>query len=186
MSNIKGRYKLLTRIAQATPTQSPQSTNISPTTVPVPNFQASAIWGWLNTSYNSNSVNAINHLVNTLNTALHYASAGKFNFQVLKSSNFQVDPSSVPSVDAKNLLNLSVQVYKDYINSGNKFALAVTPQQIQGWNARITGSQAFLNLSQVNAAGPLAQKLPGNLKDNILNDLRLLVSYNPLNQAARK
>jgi len=91
-----------------------------------------------------------------------------------------VDPSGEISVDTKNLLNLSKIVYQTYLNSGNAPQDRITGNQIAAWNTALSQSQSFLNLSQLNPTGPVRQKIPGNLKDNILNMLRDLARYNPL------
>jgi hypothetical protein len=130
--------------------------------------------------YNSASVGFIDSLARLLNTALHYSSEGKHNWQTLKNNNFNVDPSGESSVDAKNLLNLSKLIYQSYLNGGNQFPQKVTGNQIAAWNAATLQSQPYLNLSQLSPTGPVAQKMPGNIKDNISNTLRQLAQYNPV------
>jgi hypothetical protein len=189
MLSTKNRIKLLSKIAQLgsapqsttnNPT-TPQSTPAASTTIsPPPTFIASQIYGWLPGQYNTNSINYINGLISLLNTALHYSSNGQYNFQELRNDNFQIDPSGAPSIDTKNLLNLSILIYKTFLNSGNQFPTKPTPQQIQNWGKLIGSSQAFLNLSQLNPSGPIAQKIPGNMKDNILNYIRYLDMYNSI------
>lgn len=145
---------------------------------PPPAFTASGAWGWVGNVYNSYSMATINSLVGLLNTALHYASNGEHNWQTLRNNSFNVDPSGETSVDAKNLLNLSKMVYQTYLNSGND-PQKISGNQIAAWNTQLSQSQPFLNLSQLNPTGTLKQKMPGNLKDNILNMLRELARYNP-------
>lgn len=164
--------------ASPTAPATPESTTATQIPPP-PNFQASAAYGWMTNSYNSNTVASIDKLASIINMALHYASNSKFNLLILRNQSFQVDPSAAPSIDAKNLLNLSVLLYKTYLNSGNQFPQKPTGNQIHEWNSRIEQSQAFLNLSQLSPTGTVAQKIPGNLKDNILNILRELDRYNP-------
>lgn len=169
--------------APASPTSPNAPTTPESTTAaqipPPPNFQVSAAYGWMTNSYNSNTVASIDKLAGILNMALHYASNSKYNLLILRNQSFQVDPSAAPSIDAKNLLNLSVLLYKTYLNSGNQFPQKPTGNQIQEWNSRIEQSQAFLNLSQLSPTGTIAQKMPGNIKDNILNILREIDRYNP-------
>lgn len=184
MFSLKERLKLLTRIAQAaTPDPTASVAVGAPAAVtppPPPAFQASGAWGWITNDYNSYTVSVINNLISMLNTALHISSKGQFNWLILRGNSFQVDPSGVPSIDTKNLLKLSQMVYKTFINNGNQFKQKPTSEQIQNWGTAITGSQPFLNLSQLNPTGPIAQKIPGSLKDDILNLIRLLNMYNPL------
>jgi hypothetical protein len=185
MLSIKKRFQFLSKFAQQAapapaPDATPQSTATPPAAnLPPPNFQASAVWGWMNSDYNSYSVNTLNSLISLLNIALHYASGGRYNFRILRNRTFQVDPSTAPSVDTKNLLNLSILIFRNYLNGGTKFTVKPTPQQIQAWGQLISNSQAFLNLSRINPSGPIAQKVPGNLKNDILNYLKFLASYNP-------
>lgn len=188
MLTIKTRLKFFSKIAQqvAAPASASTSTSATPAAAtpapsiaPPPAFQASGVWGWLNAAYTPTTISTINNLCSTLNIALHYASNGQFNFQILRGQAFQVDPSGAPSVDAKNLLNLSILVYKTFLNAGNEFKTKPTGKQIKTWGDMISNSQSFLNLSQLNPTGIIAQKMPGNLKDNILNYIRYLEIANP-------
>lgn len=177
---LKKRLLFWSKLAQQT-TTTPQAVPAT-TVAPPPAFQASGIWGWITSSYNSYSVTILNNLVSLLNTSLHYSSNGQYNWQKAYNNAFQIDPSAAPSVDTKNLLNLSLLVYRTFINKGNQFPTKPTPQQIQSWGNLVSNSQAFLNLSQINPTGPLAQKVQGNLKDDILNFIRFLNMYNPVQQ----
>jgi len=196
MLPLKLRLKILNKLAQTVPgapaspasPTSPTSPNAptEPTSTtaavisPPPSFQASGAWGWIGASglYNSNSVVLIDKLTNLLNQALHYASNGKFNWQILRN-NFNVDASAAGGKDAINLLNLSKLVHQTYLNGGNAFPQKVTGDQVVAWNTALSQSQPFLALSQLNPTGPLALKM-GNPKEDILNILRDLARYNPL------
>lgn len=180
------RLRVLEKLAQSIQTATPPSTPdtappIKPGLPPPVNFVASDVWGWLNKAYNSYTVTTINQLISTLNTALHYSSDGYFDFQKLRNSNFQIDSSAAKSVDTKNLLNLSTLIFKTLLNSGNVPPQPTTGDQVARWVKMISESQALLNLSQLDPAGPIAQKIPGVFKDNVLNLLRTLQMYNPLN-----
>lgn len=185
MFSIGQRLRIWMKLAQqapagttTTPAPATQQANIPPP----PAFQASAAYGWMTRAYNAYTVTTLNNLIATLNVALHYSSNGKYNFLILRNNSFQVDPSAAPSVDTKNLLNLAILIYKTYLNSGNPLPQQATPQQIQTWNQRISTSQALLNLSQLSPTGQIAQRIPGNLRENILNFLRYLSMYNPIQQ----
>lgn len=187
--STKARLKILTKISQmADATTSPDETvsqstpATTVTTVPPPAFIASQIWGWLPSAYNTNTMGTINSMISLLNTALHFASNAQLNFQILRNENFQVDPSAIPSVDAKNLTNLSLLIFRTFLNGGNQPPQKPSPQMIAQWCNQIVNSQAFLNLSQMNPTGPVAQKIPGGLKDTIMNDTRYLLMYNPVQQ----
>lgn len=193
MIPLKLRRRLLNKLAQtvpgapASPTAptSPTAPNAptEPTSTtaatipPPPSFQASGAWGWVRNVYNSNSADQVDDLVDLLNQALHLASNGKFNWQILRN-NFQVDPSAAGGADARNLLNLSKLVHQTYLNGGNIFPQKVTGRQVATWNRGVSESPSFLSLSQLNPTGPIARKI-GNLKDRILNILRELARYNP-------
>lgn len=199
MLPLKFRLKILNKLAQAvpgapgapaspaspaSPTSPASTTNPTSTTAavipPPPAFTASGAWGWMGNVYNSASVGFINSLVSTLNTALHYASQGQHNWQTLKNNSFNVDSSGEKSVDSKNLLNLSRLIYTSYLNGGNQFPQKVTGDQVATWNNAVMQAQSYLNLSQLSPTGAIAQKMPGNLKDNIANTLRQLAQYNPV------
>lgn len=176
----------MTRIAQtAAPGNSglPQAAPTPTATLPPPPaVKATDLWGWLTRDYNTQTIGTLNSLVSLLNTALHYSSNGKYNFQILKNDNFQVDPSGVPSIDTKNLIFLASNVYRTFLNSGQEFKAKPTGEQIATWGNGLINSQPLLNLSQVNPTGPLAQKIQGNIKDTILNYVRYLLMYNPIQQ----
>lgn len=174
----KRRMQYFNKLAQQAST-TPQAVPTT-TVAPPPNFEASSAWGWLNGSYNSYSLTTLNNLISTLNTALHISSNGQFNFQILHGNSFQVDISASPSADVKNLLTISILIYKTFLNNGNPFEVKPTSKQIQIWGQQIINSPSFMNLSQINPTGALAQKISGNLKNNILNFIRYLDSYNPV------
>jgi hypothetical protein len=186
MFSLKERLIFWTKLAQQNQTGNtalPQSTPTPAASVsPPPSFRATDVWGWLARDYGSQTILTINSLVSLLNMTLHYSSNGQYNFQILKNENFQVDPSGVPSIDTKNLIFLSSMVYKTFLNSGHEFKTKPTGTQIAGWGNSILNSQPFLNLSQLNPTGPLAQKVQGNIKDMIMNYVRYLLMYNPVSQ----
>jgi hypothetical protein len=161
----------------------PQSTPAPAATLPLPpSIRATDLWGWLTRDYNTQTIGILNSLVSLLNTALHYSSNGQYNFQILKNDNFQVDPSGVPSIDTKNLIYLTSNVYRTFLNSGHEFKTKPSGNQISTWGNALINSQPLLNLSQVNPTGPLAQKIQGNIKDIILNYVRYFFMYNPISQ----
>lgn len=178
--NRKLRIKILEKMAQANPAPAPTGQPAqSPTLPPPPAFQASAIYPGIRSGFNVASVPIIDNLINLLNTAVHYASGGKVNFQVFRNENFNFDASQSPSVDQKNLMNLSKKVYTTLLNNGNGFSQPLTGQQIADMTDRLLASQEYNNLSKVNPTGPLALKIPGNLKTNIYNNLTYLRLANP-------
>jgi hypothetical protein len=182
------RFKILTKLAQeagVTLVKTDQLGNITtpsqPLIAPPPSFVASAApgWTWIKNVYNSQSVMALDSLVNIANIALHYSSNGQSNFNTLKNDSFKIDSSGVYSVDTKNLLNLSILIYKTFINSGNPPAHKLSSGQIKRFADRISNSQAFLNLYDLNPTGIIAQKIQGTLGEVIINVLNHLETYNP-------
>jgi hypothetical protein len=168
--NIKDRIKLY-KLAQTV-----QTTPIATVSNP-PSFIASQVYGWIPSSYNSETVKSINGLVSLINSALHYSTNGQTNFQQLRDAGFQIDLSSMPSTDAKNLANLAMIIYNYFLNKGNKPG-KLTPAIINSWCQYIQGCQAFLNLSQIAATSLVSQKIKGNLQDLINNYLRNIMNYN--------
>lgn len=171
--------KRMLKLAQAVNSATTATTSTSNATIAAPpSFQASSIYGWLSSAYNTYTISLINQICTYLNTALHYSSNGQYNFQALKNQNFQVDISSTNSTDSKNLLLVSMLFFKTFLNSGNKPLQPFTSQQIDDFNKLITSSPAFLNIAQLNPTSGAAQKIQGNLHDIILNLLKILISYN--------
>ena len=179
MNNSKLRIKLLEKIAQATtPTTVPTDQTANTAVVAAaPSFQASSMYPGILKGFNLPSINIINNIVSTLNTALHIATAGKINFQILKNNNFSTDPSSFQSSDQKNIFLLSKMVFQKLLNSGNQFENKLIPKQIQDIVGSIISSQPLLSLSSINPVSQLAQKV-GNLKQIIIDQLTLLKNNN--------
>ena len=150
----------------------------TPTLASPPAFIASDIYTNIRTGFNSASLPIINNFISLLNTAVHYASAGKQNFQVFRNESFNFDVSGAPSVDQKNLMILSKMVFSSLLNSGNTYARPLTGEQIEDIVNRILSSGAYQNLSQVNPTSQLATKV-GNLKTSIATVLNQLKATNP-------
>src|SRR6202790_286016 len=114
MLSQKMRFKIFEKLSQQTDQTGTVTTPTQPNIPPPPSFVASNTpgWTWIINIYNSQSVNTINTLIGLINIALHYSSNGQFNMQILRNNSFQVDPSGVPSVDTKYLLNIAVLIYK--------------------------------------------------------------------------
>jgi len=179
MNNIKSRKKVLEKIAQTAPTV-PATTPAPAAVPPPPTFQASLVYPNISTGFNTTTVGIINQLVNLLNTAVHYATGGKVNFQTLRNSNFTLDASTMPSPDQKNLVNLSEKVYKNLLNNGTVFAKALTGIEVAEIIGRLINSQELNSLSSLNPSGPIAQKITGNLKTNIAAYLNYIKLANPI------
>lgn len=182
MNNIKTRRKLLDKIAQTTspvPTDQVAAQTTAAAVLPPPAFQASAIYPGVRSGFNAMSIPIIDQLAGILNVALHYSTSGKINWQTLRNNNFEVDTSGLPSPDQKNLANLSKKVYHLLLNGGTNFQQSLTADQVAQIANQLASSQEVSNLSSVNPSGPIAQKIPGNLKTTIVTILTNLKAANP-------
>ncbi len=164
--------RLLKKIAQETtvPTEGTTPKQLPP----APNMPASQAYPSIMSGYTSAQIGIINNLVNILNIATHQATGGAYNLQVLKNKGFSFDPSSLPSPDQKNLLNFFLKVYQKLLNSGNKFQHRLSNEEIAGLVQQLLSATELSNLSQINPSGPIAQKIQGNLQQDIKNYLILL------------
>ncbi len=80
--------------------------------LPIPPFQASAVFPYLNNSFNPTSVNIINEIIFTLHSAMNILTEGRYNFQILKSNSFLEDSSHFPDKNQKNIFSLSKMIYQ--------------------------------------------------------------------------
>ena len=171
MSNLKIRKKIFQKIAEiSVPVTPPTPAAIAPPT----DWMASSAYP-IQSAFNPISIGLINQLCEILHTALHYATGGKINFQTLKGLNFTMDASGMPSPDQKNLVNLSKLVYQNILIKTKK----VSPEEIDLIVNKLSHSPELNNLSSISPAGPIGQKIPGNLKTNILNILNYFKNANP-------
>lgn len=172
MTNIKFRKKAFEKIAQVSAPITPPA---PATVIPVTDWIASSAYP-THTAFNATTVLLINQMCSLLNTAVHYATGGKYNFQKLKDLNFKLDTSGMPSPDQKNLINISKMMY-------DKFLIKNSPlksDQIAMNVDSILNSQELTALSSTNPSGPIAQKIPGNLRSNISIILNKLKVANPV------
>lgn len=173
------RLKILERIAQQTTNNSGVSA-IPATTPPPPAFQASSIYPGIRSGFNAASVVIIDQLCSLLNLALQYSSNGSANFQIFRNNSFNFDGSGAFNVDQKNLMLFSQLVYRTLLNSGNNFQQPLTTSAAQDMLRKLSTSPILSALSQINPTGVIAQKVPGNLKTNILSYLQYLSLANPI------
>lgn len=175
------RLKILKKMAQADlgtiPTD--QAVQSKPAPPPPPSFQASSAYPGIRYGFNQASVAIIDNLASLLNMAAHYSSAGAINFQTFRNDNFNFDASGVPSVDQRNIMNLSKKVYHTLLNNGQEFARPLTAQQVAEMADIVLESPELNNLSHVSPTGQLALKIQGNLKTLITNYLTYLKLANP-------
>lgn len=173
MNNKNFRLKIFKKIAQdiTIPTEQVAAEK---QIAPPPTFQASSMYPGINAGFNANVIIFINFLTDMLNTAIHYASGGTLNFQYFKNNSFNFDSSIAPSVDQKNLMNLSKKVFINLFNSGNAFTHKLTAKEVTERVNNLLNSQDLQNLSSISPTGPIAQKIPGNLKEVITLYLNLI------------
>ena len=202
MFSLKERLRLLTRIAQAaTPGATPTAASTTTTTTPAatttvaapPSFNPmTGPWAFITQAYNAPTVQYLSYLLGLVNTMMHYATNGQFNLQKNQNDLGQVDPSAASSVDGKNIILLAKMFYNTFLNHGKPFETPVRPDQIAGWVTTISNSQPLINLSQINPTGPLAQqlnntsKMDGSFRQNVVNYLGYIKSYNPQAQQQQK
>ena len=188
LMSVKARHRILSKIArqQTNVAPAPSTTNTTPATIaPVPQFNpVSGPWSWLPQRYNPNTVRTLSFLLGIIHTSMHYATNGQFNLLKNQNNLSSVDPNGAFSVDGKNLILLAQLFYRTFLNNGQAPKTAPTAAQIDQWASQIASSQPLLNLSQLNPTGPAAQKmrLDGSLRQNLINYLGFLKTYNPIIQ----
>lgn len=171
------RYRILAKLAQTQAPQTPQSDTTPTQSVAAPTAPPADLFVHLAEGYNGATVALLTNLTAQLNTALHYASGGKFNFQSIVNNN--MDLSGV-SPDAKNVGALSQRIYNTFLNRKNSFnGKKVPPATIHSWTAAITNSAEYNNLSQIAPTSQLSIKLGSNLKTGILNYMNSINQSNP-------
>lgn len=172
----KLRQRILTRLAQTTPTQ-PAQPSTTPATMPPPPAVPGDVFSHLAEGYNGATVPILTALTNKLNDALHYASGGKKSFINIIGNNLELsglDP------DGKHVGSVAQLFYNTFLNKKNAFTKKVDAPTITNWANTITNSPDYNSLSQINPTGTLAIKLQGNLKTEILNYMANLKQVNPL------
>lgn len=173
--NKYNRLKFLERLAQmAPPTDVPTQSvaNTTPVTGTPPSFIASDYYPGMITAFQTKNIPIINGLADLLNKSLFYSSNGKIYLSWMRSVNFNFDTSGISSVDLRNLMMFTKQIYNNlFSNNGAKDEVQLTPEQIKERVNRLTMSQALENLSGTNPSGQLATKIGGNVKTLIKNYL---------------
>ena len=167
---VKSRIRLLNKISQ----------NLQVTISSPPSITISQMFPGVLKSYTPQTIKAIDNLFNLLNTALHYSSEGHINIQTLKNINFNYDVSSIADNDQKNIVLIAKKIYSTILNSGNEFDKELTPQLIKDMVDSIFQSNFINNLSSLNPTSIMAQKIGGNLKTLLTDDLNYIKIYNPV------
>lgn len=169
----KLRLKILQRIAQSTtdlPTESVSATKSisgAPTS-----FVASNLYPSIVTGFSSKNIGYINALADLLNTCIFYSSDGQLDLNRMRTNNFTVGLTSVPSADLKNFMGLGKVLYNTiFTEHGGEFKKQLTPQEIQELMENLKNNIYLQNLPSTNPSGQLATKVTGNIKTLIVNYL---------------
>jgi hypothetical protein len=172
MSLTKTRLKILKRIAQAAgapsaPANPMPATSNNIAVPPDPSPSASSLYPYLRAGFDANRITIVDQLCHILSTAANMATSGKYNLQNLRNKNFQFDPSEFADPNQKNLMVFFLKVFRTLLNSGEPFVAPVSAEQLKQMIPTLLQSQELSNLSQMSPTGQIAQKFPGNFKDNI-------------------
>lgn len=170
----KFRLRMLTKLAQ---TQAPQPETTTPT-LAAPPAVPTDLFSHLAEGYNANTIPLLVALTEQLNTALHYASNGKSNFQKIIGNNLDL---SGAAPDEKNVGAVSKKLFDTFLNKKNSFnGKRILPNDIHNWADALTSSSEYSNLSQIKPTSTLATKLQGNLKTEIQNYMNQIKQINPI------
>lgn len=169
------RIRVLEKLAQTmAPNNLPSAEVTSTQTVSgsPPSFNAADYYPGIIKGFTSRNISIINGLVNALNQGLYYTSNGQVHLPWMRSVNFNFGTDGVPSVDLKNLMGFSKQLYQlVFTNHGTEDNTELTPQEIAKRIAPLKTSQFINNLSTTNPMGQLSTKIGGNIKTIINNYL---------------
>lgn len=127
------------------------------------------------TAFNSQNMGWIHQLINIVNQSLFYTSDGQIQFKWMQNNNFNVGTDSTPSVDLRNLMGFSKQIYSNlFTNNGAKYERPLTAEEIANKVQALKSSSYLSSLSQSNPMGQLQSKLGGNVK-TLINDTLLQI-----------
>lgn len=167
--------KILSKLAQTDPNVPTTQVATNKQIPPAPAITASEAYPNIRSGYSQAQIPIIDSIVQKLNIASNIATGGTYNLQILRNRGFSFDPSSFPSPDQKNLMNFFLKIFKNLLNSGNSFRTPLIPQQLTEIVEPLIQAPELKNLSQINPTGPIAQQIPGNLQQDIKNDLMRLL-----------
>lgn len=180
MIPFKLRKKILYKLAQISPiAPTEKEVNQAPNIGTPPQFIATNMYPTLTTAFSSAVVEKINKLSDYLNDCIFYSSAGKYNMKFLYNMNFNFTPTISDNKDLKYLMLFAKEFYKNIYNSGNVYTKPLNQKEFKDKFNILLQSQYLNNLSQTNPTGQLAIKMGGNIKPNIINDLKALLAIAP-------
>lgn len=168
----KLRKRLIEKISQDINLPTSGVSESKPISGTPPSFIATNYYPSIIAAFSPRNSIIINELCNTINKALYYTSNGKIHLSWMKSVNFNFDTSNVPSVDLKNLMEFSRQIYYTLLtNNGEIDNKQLTQEEIYNRLLPLKHSLYLNNLSSTNPMGQLASKIGGNIKTLINNYL---------------
>jgi hypothetical protein len=93
----------------------------------------------------------------------------------MENASYNFGTDSVPSVDLKNLMGFSKQIYSNlFTTNGAEYKRALTPEEIANKVQTLKSSSHLSNLSQSSPMGQLRSKLGGDVK-TLINDILLQI-----------
>jgi hypothetical protein len=165
----KLRLRILTKLAQTQPTETPAILG------PAPNI-AGNVFSSLHVGYNPNTKDLLINFTKTLNEALHAASKGVDNFNKTIEKNMKL---SSADPNHKNIGMICDKVLKTFLNGNQEFKEKIDATTIKNWADALISSPEFNALSQINQNSVLYNKI-GDLKKDIQDFVRNIKQLNPV------
>lgn len=127
------------------------------------------------TGFGSQNMSWLTKLIDVINQSLFYTSDGQIQFKWMQNNSFNFTTDGVPSVDLKNLMGFSQQIYHIiFTNNGEQYTQQLKPEEIAKKIQALKSSSFLSNLSQSNPMGQLQSKLGDNVK-TLINDILLQI-----------
>ena len=196
MSYIKFRRKILNKLAQQAAQPAPTA-NPTPATAPPepsstlataignpPTFSASSKYPSLYKAFSTEAVNLIDQFSSYLNRCIFYASGGQHSMEKLFQLGFNFSITSIPSnlkdaKDLKHLILFAQEVFRTLYNSGTAFNAQLNKADYLSKVNTLTQSSNLNVISASNPNGLLYMKMSGDVKTNLINLLKKLLSIAP-------
>jgi len=176
--NKQIRNRILSKMAQMEPPSNLPSEEVAKTkTVSgTPSyFDIVQYYPTIITAFGSQNMNWITKLIDVVNQGLFYTSDGQIQFKWMENNSYNFGTDSVPSVDLKNLMGFSKQIYSNlFTNNGVEYKQQLTAEEIAKKIQTLKSSSYLSGLSQSNPMGQLQSKLGSNIK-TLINDILLQI-----------
>lgn len=194
MKSIILRRRILSKLAQQATTSAESGSPATPApTTPAappatagspPSFIASAKYPSLYKAFSIEAANIIDQFSSYLNKCIFYASNGQHSMEKLFQIGFNFSTTSIPSnlKDAKDLKHLMLfgqEVFKILYNSGNTYNAQLNKSEYLSKINPLIQSSNLNVISASNPNGELYMKMGGDIKTNLLNLLKKLLSIAP-------